>query len=147
MATSKIPCVHNGDSIGDDEFNSYVSCFLTLRKKNSILVLFCPITLVGDEWEDGRLHLGPNFSMFISPTHNRCHRLLWALCTLKVYYNPLWGPLRPLVGIIAHLVVSDLLIYPFSLREPTHAREIIEPITKDTLYTSLVCSIIYHVFS
>ena len=27
------------------------------------------------------------------------------------------GPLRPSVGIMAHLVVSDLLIYPFSLRE------------------------------
>ena len=46
--------------------------------------------------------------------------------------NPLWGPLRPSVGIIAHLVVSDLLIYPFSLREPTHTREILDPITKDT---------------
>ena len=50
--------------------------------------------------------------------------------------NPLWGPLRPSVGIIAHLVVSDLLIYPFSLREPTHTREILEPITKDTTYIS-----------
>ena len=30
------------------------------------------------------------------------------------------GPLRSLVGNIAHLVVSDLLIYPFSSREPTH---------------------------
>ena len=27
------------------------------------------------------------------------------------------GPLRPLVGIMAHLVVSDVLIYPFSLRK------------------------------
>ena len=27
---------------------------------------------------------------------------------------------RPKVGIMAHLVVSDLLIYPFSYREPTH---------------------------
>ena len=30
------------------------------------------------------------------------------------------SPLRPAVGILALLVVSDLLIYPFSLREPTH---------------------------
>ena len=31
-----------------------------------------------------------------------------------------YGPFRPKVGIMAHLVVSDLLIYPFSSREPTH---------------------------
>ena len=30
------------------------------------------------------------------------------------------GPLRALVGIMAYLVVSDLLIYPFSFKEPTH---------------------------
>ena len=30
------------------------------------------------------------------------------------------GPLRPSVGIMGHLVVSDLLIYPFSFKEPTH---------------------------
>ena len=50
--------------------------------------------------------------------------------------NPLWGPLRPSIGIIAHQVASDLLIYPFSLREFTHTREILDPITKDTLYIS-----------
>ena len=31
-----------------------------------------------------------------------------------------YSPFRPKVGIMAHLVVSDLLIYPFSSREPTH---------------------------
>ena len=49
------------------------------------------------------------------------------------------GPFRPSVGIIAHLVVSDLLIYSFSLKKPTHTREILKPIIKDTLYISLVC--------
>ena len=52
--------------------------------------------------------------------------------------NPLWGPLRPSVGIIAHLVVSDLLIYSFSLRELTHTREILDPIMKGTFYISFV---------
>jgi len=31
-----------------------------------------------------------------------------------------YGPFRTKVGIIAHLVVSDLLIYPFSFKELTH---------------------------
>ena len=30
------------------------------------------------------------------------------------------GPLRPSVGIMVLLVMSDLLIYPFSFRGPTH---------------------------
>ena len=69
-----------GDSIGGYEFNSYVCCFLTLVKGFSILVFthihlfFCPLTSVGDEWEDGRLHSGLNLLKFIPPTHNWCHR-------------------------------------------------------------------------
>ena len=31
-----------------------------------------------------------------------------------------YGPFRPKFGIMAHLVVSDLLIYPFSFKELTH---------------------------
>ena len=31
-----------------------------------------------------------------------------------------YGPFRPKVGIMAYLVVSDLLIYPFSFKELTH---------------------------
>ena len=31
-----------------------------------------------------------------------------------------YSPFRPKVGIMAHLVVSDLLIYPFSFKELTH---------------------------
>ena len=51
--------------------------------------------------------------------------------------KPLWGLLRPLVGIIAHLIMSNLLIYLFSLREPTHTREILDPTKKGALYISL----------
>ena len=74
-------CVHSGDSAGDCEFNSYVFYVLTLIKAYSILVcthitLFvCPLTLVGDKCEDGKLHLGPSLSKFIPPTHNVCHCL------------------------------------------------------------------------
>ena len=39
---------------------------------------------------------------------------------LKLVHQSIWGPLRPKVGIIAHLIVSDLLIYPFSFKELTH---------------------------
>ena len=31
-----------------------------------------------------------------------------------------YGPFRPKVGIMAHLVVSDLLICPFSFKELPH---------------------------
>ena len=31
-----------------------------------------------------------------------------------------YSPFRPKVGIMAHLVVSDLLIYPFIFKELTH---------------------------
>jgi len=48
---------------------------------------FVPFTLVGDEWEDGRLHLGPSLSKFTPPTHNWCHYLWWGLSTLKVYHQ------------------------------------------------------------
>lgn len=56
-----------------------MSYVLTLIKAYSILVythitwFYCPFTSVGDEWEDGRLHLGLSLSKFIPPTHNRCH--------------------------------------------------------------------------
>ena len=31
-----------------------------------------------------------------------------------------YGPFTPKVGIMAHLVLSDILIYPFSFKELTH---------------------------
>ena len=31
-----------------------------------------------------------------------------------------YGPFIPKVGIMVHLAVSDLLIYSFSFKEPTH---------------------------
>ena len=58
-----------------------MSYVLTLIKTISIFVcthftwFVCPLSTVGDEWEDGRLHLGPNLPKFIPPTHNRCHLL------------------------------------------------------------------------
>ena len=57
------------------------------------------------------------------------------------------GPLRPSVGIMADLVMSDLLIYPFSSREPTPFREILDPINKRVPFISLLCSTIYLVFT
>ena len=30
------------------------------------------------------------------------------------------GPFRPKIGIMTHLVMSNLLIYPFSFKELTH---------------------------
>ena len=58
-------CVHSGDSTGDCEIISSVSYILTLIKAYSIYVcthitwFFYPLTSVGDEWEDERLHSGP----------------------------------------------------------------------------------------
>ena len=78
---SKTPCAHSGDSVRDDEFNSYVSCFLILIKAFSMLVahtfscFICPLISVGDEWEGGRLHSGPNLPKFVPLTHNQCHCL------------------------------------------------------------------------
>ena len=43
--------------------------------------------------------------------------------------------------------VSDLSIYPFSLREPIQTTEILDPTMKGTLYISLVYSTIFHVFT
>ena len=34
----------------------------------------------------------------------------------KIIFTFLWGPFRPKVGIIAHLIVSNLLIYPFKVK-------------------------------
>ena len=58
------------------------------------------------------------------------------------------GPLRPSVGIMTHLVMGDLLIYPFSLKEPTHTyRDPRSNQKKDTLSISLVCSTMYLVLT
>ena len=43
----------------------------------------------------------------------------------------------PSVGILDHQVMSDLLIYPFSLRKPTQTREILDRTMKGTLYILL----------
>ena len=92
-------CVHSGDSTRDCEFNSYVPYFLTLIKKklfqylfaHTSLSFFCPLTSIGDEWEDGRLHSSSNLAEFIPSTHNQCHRLLWGLSILNVCYQSTMG--------------------------------------------------------
>ena len=74
-------CVHSGNSAKDCQFNSYVSYVLTLTKAHSIIFcthitwFVCPLTSIGDEWEDGRLHSSPSLSKFIPPTHIVCHYL------------------------------------------------------------------------
>ena len=84
MVTPSTPCIHNGDSTGDSEFNFYVSYVLILIK--AYLILVCT-----------HYHIGYEYDNDLPPIHK--------------------GPLRPSDGIMAHLVVRDLLIYPFSLRK------------------------------
>ena len=129
-------------------------CYLTLIKTISILVCthitFSLLSFNLNWWWVGRWKapFEPKSSE-VHPTNSQSvPSLIMGFEYIKRFTtNPLWGPLKPLVRIIAHIVVSDLLINPFSLREPTHTREILDPITKDTFYISFVCSTIYHVFT
>ena len=117
---------HNGNSTGDRKFDSNMSYFLILIKICSILVyihfvwFFCPFTSVGDEWEDECTPFGPK-SFEVHPTHSQC--VLLPMMGFE-YINGLppihEGPLRPLVGIMAHLVVNGLLINSFSSKGTTH---------------------------
>ena len=81
---------------------------------------FVPFTLVGDKWENEYAPFKPK-SFEVHPTNLQSMPL--PMMGFK-YVNGLppihKGPFRPLVGIMAHLVVSDLLICPFSSREPTY---------------------------
>ena len=81
---------------------------------------FVPFTLVGDDWEDEYASFGPK-SFEVRPTNSQFMPL--PIMGFE-YINGLTpihkGPLRHSVGIMAHLVMSDLLIYPFSSKEPTH---------------------------
>ena len=102
----------------------HVSYVLTLIKAYSILVwtlttwFVCPFYL--GWWWVGRRKapFGPK-SFVAHPTNSQCVPL--PMMGFE-YVNGLLpihkGTLGPLVGIIPHLVVSDLLIYPFSLKEP-----------------------------
>ena len=81
---------------------------------------FVPFTPINDEWEDEYTSFKPK-SFEVHPTNSQSMPL--PMMSFE-YINSLSsihkGPFRPLVGIMAHLVMSDLLIYPFSSREPTH---------------------------
>ena len=78
------------------------------------------VTSVSDEWEDEYAPFGPK-SFEVYPTNS--HIVPLPIMGFK-YINGLppihKGPLRPSVGIIAYRVVSDLLIYHFISKEPTH---------------------------
>ena len=81
---------------------------------------FVPFTLVGDKWENEYAPFKPK-SFEVHPTNLQSMPL--PMMGFK-YVNGLppihKGPLRPSVEITAHLVASNLLIYPFSFREPTY---------------------------
>ena len=77
---------------------------------------FVPFSLVGDEYAP----LGPK-SFEIHPTNSQFVPLpmigFGYVDGLPAIHK---CPLRPSVGIMAHLVISDLLICPFSFKELTH---------------------------
>ena len=81
---------------------------------------FIPFTPVGDAWEDEYAPFKPK-SLEVHPTNSQSVPL--PMMGFE-YVNGLSsihkGPLRRLVGIMAHLVVSDLLICTFSFKEPTY---------------------------
>ena len=81
---------------------------------------FVPFTLIGDEWVDKFTPFRPK-SFEVHPTNSQCVSLPMIGFEYINGLPPIHkGPLRLSVGIVAHLVVSDLLFYPFSSREPTH---------------------------
>ena len=118
------PCyVHNNDSARENEFNSYVSYVLTLIKAYLILVAhtitwFVLSLYLGRWWvERWKALFGPKF-FEVHPTNSQYVPLSMMVIEYVNGLPPIHkGPRRPLVGIMAHLVVSDLLIYPFSLRK------------------------------
>ena len=81
---------------------------------------FCPFTSVGDEREDEYIVFRPK-SFEVHPTNSQSVPLpimgFEYVNGLPQIHN---GLFRPKVGIMAHLVVSDLLIYYFSFWEPTY---------------------------
>ena len=81
---------------------------------------FVLFTLVGDKWENEYAPFKPK-SFEVHPTNLQSMPL--PMMGFK-YVNGLpqihYGPFRPKVGIMAHLVVSGLLTCPFSFKELTH---------------------------
>jgi len=109
------PRAHSGDSNGDREFDSNVPYLLILIKTCSILVFthftwfFYPF--YPGWWWVGSWVCSIRAKVFRNSSH-------W-LTIFAIAYDGLWvhydlppihkGPFRPLVGIMAHLLVSDLL--------------------------------------
>ena len=81
---------------------------------------FIPFTPVGDAWEDEYAPFKPK-SLEVHPTNSQSVPLpimgFEYVNGLPPIHN---GLFRPKVGIMAHSVVSDLLIYRFSFKEPTY---------------------------
>ena len=81
---------------------------------------FVPFTSVGDEWEDEYAPFRPK-SFEIHPTNSQSVPLPMMGFEYVNGLPPIHkGPFRLLVRIMAHLVVSDLLICLFNFREPTY---------------------------
>ena len=116
MPTMAIP-------LGIEKFDSNV--FHCLILANAFLIWFLHILSLGSlslchDWRwvrRWRLHLGPKLSE-VHPTYSQSVSL--HMIGFEYGHQSIWDPFRPKVGIMAHLVVSDLLIYPFSFKELTH---------------------------
>ena len=67
---------------------------------------------------------------FKSKTFQNSSRQLTIRNIAYFVHQSIWGPFRPKVGIMAHLVMSDLLIYPFCFKEPVTLREILDLIKR-----------------
>ena len=81
---------------------------------------FVHFTPVVNEWEDEYALFGPK-SFEVHPTNSQSMSLPMMGFEYVNGLPPIHkGPLRPSVEITAHLVASNLLIYHFSFREPTH---------------------------
>ena len=90
---------------------------------------------------------GPKFSE-IHPTNSQFVPLLIMDFEYIKSLPPIhYSPFRPKVGIMTHLVVSDLLIYPFNFKELTHTSRDLRSYLKRVPFISLVCSTIYVVFT
>ena len=119
-------CTYSGDSVGNRGFDSNMLHFLILIKAFFNIDLhtlslgpFVPLPwLVMNGYVE--VSFGPRL-LEVHPTNSQSMSL--PVMGFK-YINSLppiqYCPFRPKVGIMAHLVMSDLLIYPFSFNELTH---------------------------
>ena len=118
-------CAHSGNSAGDKEFDSNVFHFLILIKACLILFthtftwFFCPLPWLVMSGKV-KAPFGPK-SCEVHPTNSQS--VSSPIMGIE-YINGLppihYGPFRPKVGIMVHLVMTGLLIYPFSFKELTH---------------------------